>query len=220
MTSQVYKDLSKPFSGNKVTRFGDKIVKIGPTTRREYIWMMNMIHQPFTPNIISFSGDKLILEFIESEGSPSVDGICDILDTFSGSEPLGNFGFDDYLHRIKDHLSKNPIFGSYRLIDKLKTLSIEPTFSHGDFSIDNILQSKDGIKLIDPLSGHDRFGSYLIDAAKLAFSLKFYYFRWQDYNMIMERFKIPEILIASECVRVATYNRNFNFIAENLIREL
>jgi hypothetical protein len=69
------------------------------------------------------------------------------------------------------------------------------------------------------------FGCYVIDYAKLLFSLKFYSHDLMKYNMLYGRLveeyeQYLPTLIACECVRVATYKKQFSFIAENLINEL
>jgi thiamine kinase-like enzyme len=108
------------------------------------------------------------------------------------------------------------------LIDKLKTLNIQPTFSHGDLSVMNIIPTINGLKMIDSLYSKHKFGSYELDLAKLCFSFKFYKNDSASFNYIKEKSKIDyiDILIAAESVRVASYKKEYSFSAENLINEL
>jgi hypothetical protein len=86
----------------------------------------------------------------------------------------------------------------------------------------NIIPTKIGLKLIDPLYNKNKFGSYEIDFAKLCFSFKFYKNDLASFNYIKDKvnLKYMDILIAAECVRVASYKKEYSFIAENLINEL
>ena len=86
----------------------------------------------------------------------------------------------------------------------------------------NIIPTKNGIKLIDPLYSKDKFGAYQLDIAKLCFSLKFYKNDSASFNYIRQKINIPylDVLIAAEAVRVTSYKKKYSFIAENLINEL
>jgi hypothetical protein len=86
----------------------------------------------------------------------------------------------------------------------------------------NIIPTRLGIKLIDPLYSATKFGSYEIDIAKLCFSFKFYKNDSASFYYVKQKCNIPHIdtLIAAESVRVASYKNEYSFVAENLIREL
>jgi hypothetical protein len=114
------------------------------------------------------------------------------------------------------------------LISLLESFYLYPTFSHGDFSVTNLILSNGIVYPIDPICNERTFQSYIIDIAKNLFSILFYV---KDYDLYNETFKEYtetfnlekqqiKILIASESVRVATYNGKFNDVSNNLIKAL
>lgn len=207
--------LTGGFSSNVVERYGDTVKKTGTTTIDELIWYSAYPKKQHLPNTIT-------LEFVENVGAVDLDEVISIVEQYKSFQPINKLKFDSYYDRIMYHIEKSDVPNAYKLLEHLRTVKpLEPTFAHGDLSIRNIIQSKDGIKLIDPLY-YRNFGSYILDYAKLAFTLKFY-----DNNVEgFEKIKVQaahqqfDILVACECARVATYRRQFDFILENLINEL
>jgi len=219
-TSLVFEDLSAKFTGNTVQRFDDIVIKQGNTVGSEYQWYKAYQDKSDIPMIYSYSEGALKMEYLKTYPEHFViDEIISIVEKYKDYPVMGNHGFDEYKQRIAEHLQKNPINNGDKLLFKLNQAHLWPTFSHGDLSIRNIIKTKDGLKLIDPLYGN-RFGSYILDYAKLLFTLKFFDGNYSAYSELMSLTQVPEIYIATECVRVATYNKRFNFIAENLIAEL
>ncbi len=218
--STTLQDLSQPFTGNLVTREGNLVYKSGATIITEKIWYSaadpNCI---FTPKTYPLD-DLLLMEYVESVGPINLDQVIKLVETYKTYPVLGDKDFTEYRRRIAHHLLNNNIKGGVKLNHLLNQMDLWPTFAHGDLSIRNIIQAATGPKLIDPLYGPDRFGSFILDYAKLAFTLKFFNNDIEGFETIMHHAQVQPVLIAAECVRVATYNNRFNFIAEQLIDEL
>jgi hypothetical protein len=202
------------FSSNVVERLGDTVKKTGTTTFDELIWYSSYPKKQHLPNTIS-------LEFVESVGEVDLDEVIKIVEAYKSYQPLNKLTFQSYYDRIMYHVEKSDVPNAYKLLDHLRTFKLEPTFAHGDLSIKNIIQSSNGIKLIDPLY-YRNFGSYILDFAKLAFTLKFYNNNVEGFEKIKNHVNHPkfDVMVACECARVATYRRQFDFILENLINEL
>jgi hypothetical protein len=207
--------LTGGFSSNVVERYGDAVKKTGTTTIDELIWYSAYPKKSHLPNVIA-------LEFVESVGAVDLNEVIAIVEDYKSFQPINKLKFDSYYDRIMYHVEKSDVPNAYRLLEHLRTVKpLEPTFAHGDLSIRNIIQSKEGVKLIDPLY-YRNFGSYILDYAKLAFTLKFYDNNVEGFEKIKNQSAHPQfdILVACECARVATYRRNFDFILENIINEL
>ncbi len=212
-------DITGGFTDNKLNR---TITKEGRTIADEIKWYEAYEDKTDIPEVLSYSDKIMTMDFIESDSLLNVYSVHAIIEKYRYYKPLNSLTFDAYWERIYHHLVKNPIPNGGKLIEALKYTVIPLSFCHGDLSVTNILPTKKGMKLIDPLYSTDKFGSYVLDYAKLLFSLKFYSNDLGNYNLFRSLINQPKIdvLIASECIRVATYNRNFNFVAENLINEL
>lgn len=216
----VFEDLSAKFTGNTVQRFDNIVVKQGNTVGLEYQWYKTYADKTQIPIIQSYSDGALKMEYLYDCGErPGITEIIPIIETYKDYPVIGSHGFDEYRARINNHLDKNPVHNGDKLRSKLQQAHLWPTFAHGDLSVFNIIKTSEGVKLIDPLYG-DRFGSYILDYAKLLFTLKFFIGNVSAFNELMTITQVPAIYIATECVRVATYNKRFNFISENLINEL
>lgn len=220
MTLPGCKDLSTGFTKNFVQTDGYQVFKIGPTVPIECKWYRAYRDKNDIPKIYNADPGGMTMEFIPTDGTFSLDAVLELIEKYKEYPRLNDLPFDIYRYKIAAHLKENPIHGGEKLLEALKQLDLPATFCHGDLSIQNIITNIDGPKLIDPLYKDDAFGSYWLDYAKLAFTLKFYNGDVSTYNDLMSRTRTPQVLIASECVRVATYRNQFNFISENLINEL
>lgn len=203
------------FSTNVVERVGDMVKKTGTTTIDELIWYSHYPIKSHLPGTIA-------LEFVESVGPVNLDEVITIVEKYKSYQPLNQLKYDKYYDRIMQHAEQSDVSNFHVLLDHLKNINLEPTFAHGDLSIKNIIQTNSGVKLIDPLYHKHNFGSYILDYAKLAFTLKFYNNDVEGFEKIKAQaaHKQFDVLVASECARVATYRREFDFILENLINEL
>lgn len=217
----ITKDLSSSFTNNIVTRINDTVIKSGKTVADEYEWYNAYQDKNDIPEILNVNRHSIIYKHIEKEGEVDFNELFSVMGRYFSYPKLNALQFDSYIENIEDHLLENSrITNGIKLIKLLSNQDVMPTFSHGDLSIDNIIPTKNGLKLIDPLYCKNRFGSYMIDFAKLLFSIKFYRGDVATFNKLKHDTGIQDELIASECVRVASYKSSFSFIAENLINEL
>lgn len=214
-------DLSKGFTENVITRVDNLVIKTGKNAINERIWYDSYLDKADIPYILGEKDGSIVMNYVERTGEFNINEIIKIVDKYKKYKKLNDILFNQYIKRIRDHLDKNEdITNGGRLINKLITLKIEGTFSHGDLSIQNIIPTNTGLKLIDPLYSPEIFGSYIIDYAKLLLSLKFFNNDINQFNYLKSIISVPDVLVASECVRISTYKRQFSFIAENLINEL
>jgi hypothetical protein len=217
------KALPTGFTDNSVTQVDGLVVKTGKDIRREYEWYSAYQDKADIPCILGTTDKSIVMEYVERSGTLRTQEIMDIIRKYKKYPKLSNYNDTAYCNRIHNHLDKNEnISNGQKLLDRLSIMVIEPTFSHGDLSVYNIIPTSSGLKLIDPLYSKDTFGSYILDYAKLLFSLKFYNNDMKMYDELRALSGIVgiDVLIAAECVRVATYKKQFSFIAENLINEL
>lgn len=64
------------------------------------------------------------------------------------------------------------LMGESSMLEMLNSLSKNKSFSHGDYTIQNVLNVGDyNIGLIDPIHSENKYSSYLLDLAKLKWSL-------------------------------------------------
>jgi hypothetical protein len=219
----ITKDLSSSFTNNIVTRINDTVVKCGATVHNEYEWYKWFNMNEYKPEILNINRHSIIYKYIEKEGEIDYYKLLDVVEYYSGFNRMNNIEFSEYVNSISNHLALNKsISNGLSLIRKLAEINIRPTFAHGDLSVYNVIPTKDGFKLIDPLYHEGKFGSITTDLAKLLFSIKFYLGNYRKFEELRSFIHIDnlDVLIASECVRVASYNSRFSFIAENLINEL
>lgn len=216
-------DLSTGFTDNKVYKEKHTVVKIGSTVLFENDWYSSYENKKNVPTILSCSDNKLVMDYIERDCDINLDDIFELIDSYKNYKTLNELSFQSYVDNITNHLSKNQsILNGQKLLKSLQQLNIPKTFCHGDLSVMNIIPTKLGLKLIDPLYSKNKFGSYELDIAKLCFSFKFYKNDSASFTYIKEKSNIEylDVLIAAESVRVASYKKEYSFIAENLINEL
>lgn len=214
-------DLSKSFTENTVTRVDNLVIKTGKCAVNELQWYSAYMDKADIPYVLGEKDGSLVMKYVERSGEFNIDELIVIVDKYRKYERLNDLNFDRYRERISTHLASNKLItNGDRLLEELSRAEVQPTFAHGDLSIQNIIPTLAGLKLIDPLYCKNLFGSWLLDYAKLLFSLKFYNNDIERFDVLRTMIEVPDCLIASECVRVATYKKQFSFIAENLINEL
>ena len=216
-------DLSTGFTDNKVYREKHTVVKIGNTVPFENDWYSAYENKKNIPDIVSCSTNKLVMEYIERDSDINLDDIFDLINDYKKYKTLNELSFQSYVNSIVDHISKNQLISNGQaLLESLQQLNLPRTFCHGDLSVMNIIPTKLGLKLIDPLYSENKFGSYELDIAKLCFSFKFYKNDSASFTYIKEKSNISylDTLVAAESIRVASYKKEYSFIAENLINEL
>lgn len=213
--------LSVGFTQNIIQRIDGRVIKSGKTVEDEGKWYEAYQDKGDIPGIIVFSKFSITMDFIENGSVFDLQKVIDLVEKYRHYPVMNKLKFPIYYERILRHIEQSGIDNAYHLLEKLREIKLEPTFAHGDLSTKNIIFSSSGPKLIDPLYGRN-FGSYILDYAKLLFTLKFYEGDIENFDKLKAFVNYPEIdvLIACECIRVATYNRKFDFVAENLIKEL
>lgn len=217
------KDLSTGFTKNTVIKNKNTVIKTGELVCFENEWYHSYKNKKQIPKVITYQDNQIVLEYIKRNDDFNLDDVFELIDTYKTYDKLNNLRFNSYIQNIENHLIKNSnITNGSKLINKLKKLQIQPTFCHGDLSVMNMIPTINGLKMIDPLYSKHKFGSYELDLAKLCFSFKFYKNDSASFNYIKEKSNIKYIdtLIAAEAVRVASYKKEYSFIAENLINEL
>lgn len=220
--------LTGGFTTNIIIKEGDFVTKTGKTASDEAAWYAAYQDKNDIPKVIESNDLSLKMEYLEAKGEVNLDKVIELVEKYKAYQWLNKLEFRAYYERILFHVEQSEISNGHKLLDKLKGINLEPTFAHGDLSIRNIIQTESGPKLIDPLYFRN-FGSYILDYAKLAFTLKFFNGDVEGFEKVKAHVTNKfyyintnwfDILVASECMRVATYNRKYNFVAENLINEL
>ena len=83
------------------------------------------------------------------------------------------------------------------------------TLCHGDFTVDNILNSNNTHYLIDPIYIRNLYSSWLLDVSKYALSLKLNN-QVSNYNKLYEHYdqhtNIIKLLELTQWIRIRTYN--------------
>lgn len=225
----VYEKLDGGFTGNSVRRLNNHVVKKTNEAKNELEWYQIAAEYGIkTPAVYHCDIDTITIEHIDGVHSRNMYLTNDILLKMAcrASSRATNFG--DYIARIERHIAKphwNGIEIRRRIINLLQDVEIPSTFSHGDFSITNLLQRGNEIYAIDPIFQEDSFQSIYIDIAKNLFSLLFYAQDSTAYQQAMEFYckehgidkRTIRILIAAESVRVSTYKKSYIDISCNLV---
>lgn len=213
-------DITGGFTGNRVMK---TITKTGKTTFNEYKWYQAYEDKADIPKVIAYYNEQITMELVEDSALLDVGQVAGLIEKYRYYPPMNMLPFSIYIDRIDTHLQSNRgISNGSKLLRNLHYCAPRPSFAHGDLSVTNVIPTATGPKLIDPLYSDTMFGSYSLDQAKFLFSLKYYKNDKENFEKFLSTVHTErmDVLMASECVRVATYNKNFNFIAENLINEL
>ena len=170
-------------SGATIFRAGERVVKQCKSPREEADWYEAARKRGLrVPKVNSVVLDKIDIEFLH--GTPGnqkdlsaadLSQIISQIMLMSLFEPIEIFDVDKYVQFTRGRLEIAGWQNNFpRLIDFLKRHADEirhlSSFCHGDLSLSNIIFTADGLYLIDP-SARTEFSSFLIDFAKLQFSL-------------------------------------------------
>ena len=181
------------------------------------------------PTLLSYDQDTITTQFVDGKSCLNARHTLDILSKFKNSKSLTSATFNDYIKRIELHLNNlSNIVGGNNLISSLKTIDVTPSFNHGDFSVDNMIEKNGILYLIDPIFSSDLFQSYVLDAAKHLFSILYYHLDSEFYTacrtLYEEHLNIDsyslDILIAAESIRVAGHRSCLSSLSNNLICSL
>ena len=177
------------FSGAYVTRIGRVMIKQADNTATQAEWYRSArkhyaeqrerlnkagVGSVRVPKIHSLTLGKLYMEFIP--GLSAVKGVCrqvvSELAQMLATEPVleGENDLEAYAAYVEQRAAavglKTDIGNRIRRNAELR----KRTFCHGDFSLQNIICTKDGYALIDP-SPKPGMESWILDAGKLRASL-------------------------------------------------
>jgi capsule biosynthesis phosphatase len=130
------------------------------------------------PKIYSVIGDTIKMEKLHKYVGP-FERILDVCYSFRQFEPLhvslpAHNYIDRCLQRINSEIGRDTL--SFDILEKILEYGskvVPITFSHGDFSISNIMSNSIGhsVYLIDPINDPTLLSSWVIDIAKLYMSI-------------------------------------------------
>lgn len=231
-------DLGGGRSGATIERHGDRVVKTHDNSLEAMVWfkIAKQAGIPI-PEIYSIVDKTITMEYIEHEKQvPPITDVLALIEYLSYVEVQGikDNHFETYINRIKAHCVHNDNF--YEIIPLLEEIedfcNEFKTFSHGDFSLENLLVRDRIIYLIDPIYNKDLYSSYLLDYAKYLHSLRRNKLM-DDYNQFLGALKylgynerILFILEISQWVRIMKYVEDiveygeYKDIIHNLIKRL
>jgi len=212
------REITNGWSGAKIEKRGDRIYKTNENSldaAKCYSMASPIVNVPIVYNVI---GNTIALEFLNDNGQKfKMDDVIDMIENFSMIETY--VPFSNYIERLKDHvkfnIKENNLDLTY-LLDYLNDYASiytkHNTFCHGDFSLENLINTDKGLYLIDPIWGENLWSSYLLDISKLLHSYRKYN-RMFEYELFIKKCinkfnvskKLLQILELSQFVRVLKY---------------
>ncbi len=176
-------------SGSQVFLEDKTVVKKCPKAKQEHDWYRRaeMIDGINTPRIYSITLDTLYMEHIE--GTPLSDALTEdslwqivatayrFADVHDDANNLGKYIENLYSH--DDGEATRAV--AAELVKHASDIGGEVSFSHGDMALSNVISSGNKLYLIDPNYKGD-FSSYLLDLAKIRFSLTGYEYKFGYSN--------------------------------------
>lgn len=170
-------------SGAEVYRAGKRVIKKCKDARQQADWYEQAKAIGITtPKVISVVLDTISIEYIDgtSGGAKSLTGaelyrVISAIMLMSAKKAGYTFDADALIRRANRHLEATGNGGKFsKLFDYINSrkdkYAAAASFCHGDLSLSNTIFSGGKIYLIDP-SVNDEYSSYLLDFAKLLFSL-------------------------------------------------
>ncbi len=169
-------------SGSGVWLEDKTVVKTTEKATAEYEWYLAAKRLGFgesIPRIYSRTLNTLYMEHVE--GEPLADGATghDIDEAIAlirrfAMIPDSRKNIEAYCDNLRTHSDGE---ATRYVIEELRKnrseLEDNSSFSHGDFSMSNLIRGRRGIVMIDP-NPKDDYSSFLLDAAKIRFSLTGY----------------------------------------------
>ena len=227
------RDLEGGLSGSDIFTDGQLVHKTDTNSHEAAAWLKYaMINNINVPKVERVVGDTITMEYITADHSyfenNPYKAIALIQETIESmekvEEPNKELTFDDYIGRIVGHVKAANLCMFDDIAERLTTLHLKPSFSHGDFGIKNMLfyEYAEGpeLCLIDPIPAC--FGNKELDIAKFIASLIInkYSFKHQELAIktlcVYNELRIKEIwlLVASEIIRVYKYHTDKDFIIQ------
>ena len=207
------------WSGNQLMRVGNRIHKTDPRWQDTLKWFKFASGYLFTPEILSVTGNELVMEYIRPKRKTTFADACKVVKVISSLnlEPLQDHLWIDYVNRIRvNHLEHcrdlNRILYYLMMMDPPRS-----GFSHGDLTPDNIIINRRGsMVLIDPLLV--TYSSPAIDQAKvIAWGITHEpeFLKFDGVPSYKQYMVTP--LVVSELIRTIKYAPN---IQQNLIHDI
>jgi len=211
------RDIQTGWSGAHVEKRGTRVYKTHSDSLDAAKWYnmaAPLINVPIVYNVI---GNTIALEYLEDNGQRfKIEEINKIINIFSMYRTY--VPFETYIDKIQDHCKINNDF--FEILPLLKEredyFNKYNTFCHGDFSIENIIQTDNGMFLIDPLWKAHSWSSYLLDITKLMHSYRKYN-RMFEYEVFLNGWisngkNLDEyslkLLEITQFIRVIKYQKN------------
>ena len=169
--------------------------------------------------LVKLQSEKLIQKFSKNKGEALKNAFALNINTGNVLERnLGirknNNDFETYINRIKEHIILNDDLNKFNIIEILNgikdIMNKERSFSHGDFTLDNIIINDKIPYFIDPIFIKDLYSSYLLDLAKFGVSC-YIYDNVEYYNKFLTDFCTDNLniifkLMLSEFIRIFKYS--------------
>jgi len=219
-------ELKGGMSGALVEKRNNKVYKTDKNTQDVVAWYRIASKYFNTPKIDSVIGNTMCMEYISTTSEPNVFSAVEILKKMKNI-PAVKYPFRTYQERIAEHLKINTMLSDSEknvIITILKNwesdFEKESSFSHGDFSIDNLLNHNGEIYLIDPIFIDGLYSSWVLDAGKLLHSLKRYN-KFEEYQVVfetLEKRKILKVAELTQWIRIWKYAPNK--LKERTIKEI
>jgi len=226
------KEIKTGWSGAKVEKRGDRIYKTHHDSFSVAEWYKMASPLVNTPIVHSLVGKTLCLEYLVDNGHYfKIDEVNSAIEKFSLYKT--NVKFETYIDRMQVHVDYNKMFDE--IITMLSKQYIVDycndrcTFMHGDMSIENLIQTDNGLFFIDPIYKKDSWSSYLLDITKMLHSYRKYN-RMFEYEVFLngwiksgEDALILKLLEITQWIRVIKYIPDKNIkneyieITKNLI---
>ena len=171
------------FSGSRVVRVGNTIVKEARNAQEQYDWYKeaerhyrerDMKFRVVIPAVYSVTLGKLYMQFLEGQSAADCVGermIRDLVQMLCTEEESG----DNDLSAYADYIESRAVGIGVRTDIRRRIMKCRPmkrrSFCHGDFSLLNIIVTPDGhYGLIYP-SQKEGMSSWILDAGKMRSSL-------------------------------------------------
>lgn len=217
-------------SGAQIERRGDKVYKTHSNSLEVAQWYKEAGSIVKSVKVHSVVGSTLCIDFIESTDQPKIDQIEFIIDKFANVPTYTPFS--TYITRINEHLNLHnadytkDVQNLMRLYEEF--YDDNKSFSHGDMSLDNMINSNDVLYLIDPNHPKGLYSSYLLDVSKVMHSAKrFNKPHIYDYfaNSYCHSIREIKLLELTHWIRMIKYERpaninNIDNIIRNLLKEI
>ena len=170
-------------SGSKVWLEDKTVIKTTEKAAAEHEWYLQAAKHglgDFLPRIYSRTLDTLYMEYIpgtalaDEAGEKDIDELLRLVKRFRAI-PDWRSDIGAYCENLLTHSKSEETEWVIREIQaNAAELTEKVSFSHGDLSLSNVIRSTDGsIKIIDPNNKGD-YSSYLLDLAKIRFSMTGY----------------------------------------------